>query len=225
MAVTRDNGVITTNASATTSHTVNTPSGGPGDLLVGAIGSNESSNTWSSSYNQIAQNTGLGNSWYSFWLDDGGESSLTVTSTSSNTSVAMCWRLSGTVDPAVTSEDSASANGSSGVPNPGSVSVTDGPKSGIVLCYGVLDNAENISGAPTSYSNFLSATTSGGDRITGCAADRLMTSISSEDPGAFSGSGDDSWGAHTIFIPEEAAGAGLVYLPYYPVRPNVLLRM
>lgn len=207
---TRDAGLLSTNTSSTTSHSFDVPTGGPGDRLYLAFGTdrdNPGFNTpsgWAIVHEGLSTDDAAG---IVYWIDDGGETSVTVVTDTSCESVGFIWRVSGDADPGVALPDADNAEAGSGLPDPPNVSVTGGPKDVLVLIMGVLDNSENMSGAPASYSNFNYANTGGGSTRVACAfADRAMSAVSSENPGAFTGGGDDGNNGFTVIIQEAAAG-------------------
>ena len=224
---TRDAGLITTNDSPSTSHSFDVPTGSAGDRLILMACQGQASAFTDGSLNNIVSQSANGQHISAWWIDDTGQTTLSLNSSGSVTSVGFVWRVSDDLDPDTQAYDSGGATGGSGLPNPPNVNVTDGPQDVLVLIGGVLDNAENISGAPTNYINLNTGSTSGGTRITGAFADRAITSTSSEDPGAFTGSGSDDWDAVTVIIQSGGEppvsvlpGAGSVALDEY--APDVV---
>lgn len=133
-------------------------------------------------------------------MEDQGEMRLSFQceSNSAVSGVASIWRG---VDPliydvAIPTE----ATGATGLPNaPSITTVTD---NSIVLAIGLLDddNVEGTMTAPTNYT--LRAIDDNDDAlgITTAIASRLIASAGAENPGVYTGSGDDAWRAFSIAL-------------------------
>lgn len=134
-----------------------------------------------------------------------------------NRAVTVLIQVWSGVDPSTPLDVAAvSASGSSGDPNPGSVTpVTDGCL--IIACGGLDDDEASVSAAPSGYSNLLSANTSGesaGQGATAMMASKELATATAEDPGAFTTSGDDEWRAATLALKPASAVSGSPWNAY-----------
>jgi hypothetical protein len=103
----------------------------------------------------------------------------------------------------------AAVHNNSSSPNPPSLTPTGGAKDYLWLAVsGNTDGRRTVNSGPTNYSNLNSFTTSGGPSgASGATAERSINA-SSEDPGAFTLSGNSPWEARTIAIhPQSASSA------------------
>ncbi|MDV2988578.1 MAG: hypothetical protein P3T54_00230 [Dehalogenimonas sp.] len=93
------------------------------------------------------------------------------------------------------------ASGAGNMPNPPSVTV--GYDNSLVVAVGFIDD-DDVSdiGAPPGYTNLTAGWGPNNDGSAGCtvAMASFVQNTSTEDPGAFSGSGNDEWKAQTIAI-------------------------
>lgn len=137
----------------------------------------------------------------------GSESTtITVTSSVSTKMAAVTYWITGAADPTVTSpEISTVATGNSVNPDPGSRSVTGGPKDILALALDTHAGEQTSTVTyPTNYVNTGQITSgSGGAVATNCQINfcsRQVSAASSEDPSAFTISGAQDWAAYTIVV-------------------------
>ena len=103
---------------------------------------------------------------------------------------------------------STTATGASGDPDPASITtVTD---NAVVIAIGAWDDDTfTDAAAPSGYGDLIEQETTGAAANQGATvamASKLVTSFGAENPGAFSGSGDDEWAAVTMALRPGASG-------------------
>lgn len=126
---------------------------------------------------------------------DGGEgSSVSSVGTSDSTRfAAVALRITSSEDVGISSE----ASGTSGAPNPASLSPAWGAAKTLWLAIGASFNS--ITSAPTNYSDYVEVDQGGPLRANVAVATRQLEA-SSDDPGSFSGSSSAGWRAYTVAI-------------------------
>jgi hypothetical protein len=135
---------------------------------------------------------------------DGSEGSTVSISLSANTrSAYIGFRITGN-DGAIAPSTSSNATGNSTSPNPSTVTPSWGSAENLYLAV-LAEAGATISSAPSGYSNLLTANTSTSEYI-GTA--ELQATSSSEDPGAFTISSSQQWGARVIAIKPNAGLLG-----------------
>lgn len=130
-----------------------------------------------------------------------------LSSNSRATHAAIVFRNADTTTPLDVTPPST-ANGSSGAPNP--PSITTATAGAMIVAFGYLDDDEVASAvtAPSGYT-LATATETTGSGATVMAAYLLSTAAGTYDPGAFSGTGlDDAWEAATVALRQLTAGGG-----------------
>lgn len=154
---------------------------------------------------------------------------FTVTSDVSTKMAAVAYRISGAADPTVTSpEISTAVTGTSVNPDPGSRSVTGGPKDILALALDLHAGEQTTTVTyPTNYTNTGQVTSGTAGAIdSNCQINycsRQLSAVSSEDPGAFTISTTSTgWTAYTIVVHPSAAAAA-TSLIYPPGMPRALL--
>lgn len=205
--------------SATTSHTINVPSGlTSGDLiLVFFLSTGNNTHTPPSGYSTLfstfdADSSVKSSVWYK--ISDGSETATTATTDFSLKSVHTTLRVSG-VDTA-TSLSASSVNGVlSSAPNPPSVTASWGSDTNLYLAIGQWTGfGITVSSPPTGYASVRS------DHMEGGASSDLDNGIyykeatsSSEDPSAFSMSTSAEINVFTLAI-KPAAASSPAFVPF-----------
>lgn len=201
--------------SDTTSHTVSLPSGiSDGDLLISIVitdGGSSGVTTFPAGWTKFVAQTVFNSMNLSIaWRDaDGTEgASITVTTSGSEQSAHITYRISGASDPTTTPPEGSTATGLSTTPNPPSLSPSGGSDDYLWIAVGGINDSITISSYPTNYTDGVSinSNTSGG-RVASIAARRELNA-SSEDPGVFTLTTSEGWGSATVSIPSGSAPAG-----------------
>lgn len=225
VVATQDEGLLLSG----TAHTVAFPSGAAaGDLILVMFttGAVQATMSASDGFIKTQINPASGNHNFAAFYKriDGSEGGDVVITTGGSTRSA--WtihRITGAADPSVTPPDFATlATGTTATPNPGSASVTGGPKDVLAVASfrqngEVADDDSQVNTGPSTYTfsttgaGHQKSTGTGGAASTNClvaTAYKELTNVSSEDPGTF---GVDSavlnWQATTVLI-HEAPPAG-----------------
>lgn len=147
---------------------------------------------------------------------DGSETNFTygLTETANETSITRILRITGAHASAAPEAAHASA-GNSNVPNSPLVTPTWGLDDTLwISFYGIDDGAEPATAYPTNYTlyQFTDGTTNVAGGCSFAMAARELAAAS-EDPGAFTATAADSWGATTIAIRPAGGGGGPVVAP------------
>src|SRR5574337_187068 len=205
-----------------TSHVINLPASiAAGDLLIAKLGYGVTSNTltWPAGWNAITNGAveettgGTEGIEVRYRLADGTEgASITVTSSAQCRSESQSYRITGAADPGTQAPEAANAIGTNSSADSPSLTPTGGAKDYLWLSFVSASRqatANDFTGAPTNYSNLLTAanTTTGVSLTTGASAERQLNAAS-EDPGAFAtGTGlTVAWAAVTLAIHPPASG-------------------
>ena len=202
--------------SDTTSHTVNLPSNiASGDLLIVFIATDGNNQmTYPEGWNEFfALSEQLACHLSIAWRKaDGTEgASITVTSSHSETSAHISYRITGAEDPTTQApEASTGATGSSTNPDPDSLTPTGGAKDYLWIAIVSQDGAfTKITAYPTNYTDGEYKYDAGA--CVGLA--RRELNASSENPGTFTTSNDDNWVACTIAVyPSSSTAGGKVHV-------------
>ncbi len=211
-----DSATAGTDSVSDTSQVATLPTITSGDVVVCLIHGSTGAETW--------PNSGPDNIWTEFlghtasgagrftagWHEGTGSEAATVTVTTTNSvpSAWRCWALSGATDPDTAPPETAAsvAEGSSTTPDPASLTPSGfgGCNDTYWLAFaGVTGGSSPFDGWPSSYVN-TGQQDAGSPAL--AYADRANAGAS-EDPGTFSISGTDSWGASVIAVPGICAGA------------------
>ena len=189
-----------------TSHTVNLPSDiVSGELLIVCF----------------SKDGGFGTSWPEGWIEffegqvggghntlalayreaDGTEgSTITVTTSSSDRSTHVSYRISGAEDPDTQApETHAFTGGDDANPDPANLTPTGGAKDYLWIAVEGHDRNHSLDAIPTDYTNALGIV-GGGANSCGINSGRRNLNASSENPGTFTIGGSDTWIAQTIAV-------------------------
>lgn len=207
------NRVTSQTTSAGTSHTINVGSPAAGNLLIVLIrfGAAQGAITFTG-YTSIANDAsdaGAGTTAiYYRWADGTEGVSDAMTTGSSAKMAAICWVITGAVDPATQAPQvSTVATGTTtaNTCNPGTVTPTGGSKDYLFIACGTEDGEVGaFTGAPASYSNLVAANSStAGLPATNVligGASRQLTAAS-DDPGVFThAAAAAGWTAFTVAV-------------------------
>jgi len=201
-------------ATDSTSHTVSLPSGiVSGDLLIGFFSCDGTATvTWpneGTDWIEIVSNASVANRLSIAWRKaDGTEgASITVTTSASEESVHIVYRITGHIDPSTQPPEQASTTGSGVNPNPPDLTPTGGAKDYLWFAIEGSDDDDLVTVYPTSYTDgeTYGSSTGGGD--CGIGAARRELNAASENPGAFTIAATEQWVAATIAVHPVAAGA------------------
>ncbi len=195
------------NASADTSHVL-TLSGTAqaGELLVGCIASNGAvtAHSWSTWTELFDTDQGNVVASCAYKVAVGGETTENVTSTGSDTSHYVAFRISGQ-HVSSAPEAGTTSTGSSVSPDPPSLSFSWGAvEQTLVIAVAFLANNQGFTGYPAGYSNTQQAGGAAQSENIGSAEN--CVSAASENPGAFT-QPTGSWAANTLAIRPAAACA------------------
>lgn len=204
-------------SSGSTSFTVNTgsPVSGEGVVIILSRNGGTGSVTWSDSYIELYDlndDDGFACGAAAYIQAGGSEpSTITVTSTTSVEFSAVCYRVSGHLDFSTQAPDIATVvnGGNTTSHDPASASVTGGAADILALTAASIDTHNvSVTGYPTSYTNTgrLQSGTSG-SQCQIAYATRSLSSVSSEDPAAFTISNTRRAVLGTILIQEAASGS------------------
>ena len=216
-------------STATTTHTVNLPSGiASGDLILLTIYCDRSNTavtvTWPAGYTEMYdEEEGAQDCQFSaaYRIADGTEgTTITVTSNLSERAVHETWRITswhGTTPP----ENGAFSQGTSTSADPPSLTPSWGAEDTLWFAIGAKNPGTNVlfTAGPTSYTNanFLDDGDAAGSAASGTA--RRELNATSEDPGGFTIASSVVWMANTIAVrPAAAAPAILPTLVTAPYR-------
>lgn len=215
MAITTQTSQQTTNA---TTSTITMPASvASGDMLfaLAAEDSGATSNTWDNSFTELLDTgtTGIVCA-AAYKIAAGGETSVVATHTTERSNhialriPAAEWANDGTAP-----EISTLATGNNTTPDPGSISPSWGTTRSTIFIVAMFadDSAPPgpITAYPTNYSNNnVSNTTASSAGVIACAT-RTAT-VASENPGAFTMTGTETWGAIVIAVKGPAAGGSAV---------------
>lgn len=196
---------------ASQTHTINLGSPNPGDLLVvsgvvpGGVSSgvpeadiSYSGSGWNKVYTQNNFATGI-----AFWKVAEGSDQLRIFQFASLQGAYVCSRVTG--HGSAVFIPAGSVSNSSTNCDPPNASITGSAQDCLVIAVAALGSAGVVaSAAPASYSNLTTQSGSGG--IGSCSvaiADRALSAITAENPGAFTNSAS-VWVGLTLLIPESA---------------------
>ena len=194
-------------AADVTSHTVSLPASiSSGDLLILIFGHDGSGTvSWPVGYTEIHDalaDIDAAGIAIAYRQADGGEgASITVTTSSSQKSAHVTYRITGHIDPATqVPEDSTGATGTSTTPDPDSLTPTGGAKDYLWIACGVANAEPTVDGIPTNYTDGLhvAGAFEGGNCRTYSARRELNASC--EDPGTFTIGSSSEWRAVTLAI-------------------------
>lgn len=198
-----------TTSPASTSHTLNLPTGiASGDLLIAIFAVNNNPTvTWPTGWTQVVAKAGIGSSYRTeirCRTADGTEgASISLTTSTSQTSAHGSYRITGQAGGACETIAVAStgAQGTSTTYDPDNLSPgwTDDT---LWLALGVPDGGVTVTGAPANYTNLLTSATA--DIATGSS--RRELNAASENPGTGTLSGFQDWDAFTLAVKPAAAG-------------------
>jgi hypothetical protein len=222
--------VESTNTSATatagTNHVVSLPAGiAAGDLIVicMVIGSTSATLNTHADYTEVLDEASAVGLKVLYRLATGGESNPTLVS-SANTRDATCtFRISGAENPDTQApEVGTTATGSSTTPDPPTTTPTGGAKDylWITFCGSAGEQADDgtyCTGFPTNYNDNQLEKTCGvaGTNLGGMiAAATRQANGSSENPGTFTVSENNTWRAQTIAVHPA---------PVVPVVPDIVM--
>lgn len=194
---------------ATTSHTVSLPSNvGNGETLIAIFVETRGASItfpggWNEFYTAAMDGTG-GNYSVAIRDADGTEgASITVTTGATGNSAHIVYRITGAARDADQSPEAATnATGDSTTPDPGSVTPTGGPKSFLFIAVAGIDpvlTLATVSAFPSGYIDGTSSVLATDNRVTAASAHAILTATS-EDPGTFTVSQAERWGATTIAV-------------------------
>lgn len=128
--------------------------------------------------------------------------SVQVDTTQATIAAAQGFSTDGALDDLI---DTTWTNGSSNVPDPPALSGMASGDYRVVAACCYFDARRSVSGYPTNYADNQSNPTHDANNEAGVGhATRALTSITAEDPGTFTLSGNIIWGAATIAIPAGA---------------------
>lgn len=208
------------NSSASTTFTINTgsPLSGEGVIIILSRDNGGSGTvTWSDSYVELFDlndDDGFSSGAAAYKQAGGSEpSTITVTSTVSGEFAARCYRVSGHLDFSTQAPDvgNLTSGGNTVTHDPPSVNVTGGAADILSIAALPYDtHNSNVNTFPTSYIN-TGTTQSGtsGSQCTLAFCTRALSSVSSEDPAAFTLSATRRGLPTTILIQEAAVAAAL----------------
>lgn len=202
--------------SDTSTHTVSLPANiSAGDLLI-VLFSNDGDDTVSfpAGWTQLFSDTYSVYTRFSaaYRKADGNEgASISVTTSGSERSAHISYRITGAADPDTQAPEVSTSNSDrTDSPDPNSLTPTGGAKDYLwIACVGS-DDLDLATGYPTNYSNgeTYRATTSSGGSVVSAAKRNL--NASSENPGTFTLANSEEWVAYTIAVhPSAAAGGGV----------------
>lgn len=143
--------------------------------------------------------------WYRLATGTEG-STVTVNGTASLKFAALCWRITGAIDPSTQPPQiSTAATGTSTTPNPASLTPTGGAKDYLWLWVGAWEGEQTSppAGNPANYSNPAGASSgTAGAVATNCqvAGASRQLNAASEDPPSWTISASDDWTAWTVAI-------------------------
>lgn len=191
-----------------TTHTVSLPSNiQSGNLLI-VVFATDGDNTiiWPEGWNEIFEVSGgalafLGVAWRKA---DGNEgASITVTSSSSEQSAHISYRITGHEDPlSQPPEVSSGETGSNATPDPDSLTPTGGTEDYLWIAATGIGKTPSIVSYPTNYSSGIECLSDGTGGCVNATAQRELNSTS-ENPGVFTVSSTGEWVACTIAIHPE----------------------
>ena len=211
---------------ASSSWTVNLdPNLAAGDLLIIVLRTAETeTSTWPAGFDNFI--VAGANTWHDLAADasddrvtiiardcDGAEaSSINVTFGTTCKGCAVAYRISGALSYASQVPTTNHANGNSVNPDPPLRNVINAPTDILALALDThVGEQTAVVTYPTNYGNTGQVTSgTGGATATNCQinyCDRQLTAVSDEDPGAFTISGAQPWGAITILVEQPAAAA------------------
>lgn len=192
-------------SSNTTSQKVTCPADvAAGETLLAVIATDGSATHswpegWNSIFDQTDGNVSMSVAWKKAAGDEDG-TQITVTSSTSQQSSSICWRIAGAIDPTVSAPlASSGATGASSAPNPDSL---DAGSSDSYLWFAFCgaDANKTVSGFPTGYglqATYKAGATTGAATAAGGA---YPYGAQTQDPGAFTLSGSDQWVACTVAV-------------------------
>lgn len=176
----------------------------PGDLILVFVAVDlTGSQDWSSAtgFSEIYdENTANGcNLGVGHKIADGTEdgTTITVTGSGANKAAHQAYAISGH-NPAIAPQAAAEATGTSGNPNPPSLTPTGGAKPYLWFAAACIDGSVDITDDPADYANFVFNETTAGNG-TGLGVARRELNAISENPGAFTAASDD-WNATTVAV-------------------------
>ncbi|MCC6311372.1 MAG: hypothetical protein IT345_10700 [Trueperaceae bacterium] len=203
-------------SSGSTESVVTFATAAAGDLIIGLISADSGAGamTWPSPWVEIKGEAGTGFQFSAAYLiATGGETSVTVTHGAERSNnlagriLAANWH--GTTPP----EISANANGSSDSPDPPSLTPSWGSAENLWVAIQAADQGSDpfpVTGWPTNYSGSQTENNDINSAGVIALATRLLTATS-EDPGAFTNTGSETWNAYTLAVrPAVAAGGSTV---------------
>ena len=203
--------VETTNTSAETSsgtsHTVNFPASiAAGNTLLCFFGTDgDNVCTFPAGWTKIVDEDRFSISHLSVaWKKATGSESgtFTVTTSSSEQSAHVTYRISGATDPSTTPPQATVANGSSTTADPPNLEPTGGSKEYLWFVCETHGTGDDPGTVPSGYGNALNADGAGVNTGTG----RKEATASSENPGTFGITDTISWIACTVAVHPTAAG-------------------
>ena len=199
--------------SNTENHSVDLPASiSAGELLLGFVSVDGSPAIgWPVGWNEILEfDQGTNVVGSVAWREaDGLESSpITVTSSSSQKSAHVVYRITGAVDPDTQAPEASSVStGTDDALNSLSLTPTGGAKDYLWFSAMAKDGADGSITAPTNYGALTAITTTTTGACELGVASRALNATS-ENPGAFGTGGTDQWAAVTLAVHPVAAAGG-----------------
>lgn len=192
------------NTSNSTSHTITMPSGiEVGDLLLIIFSSdgNPTASISSGNWTKISQDSNTTEVTQAvFWKTAEGSDTATVTTTASEQSSHVVFRIDNASTPTLTF-----ANGAAGTIDPPTHTPAGSDKYLWLTGMSMDDGGPNISAAPTNYTSLLIQPENAGTSSVKMAVSERVLEASSENPGTYTTSAAENWVASTIAVPPEAA--------------------
>lgn len=133
--------------------------------------------------------------------------------TGSQRTGATVQKINGAEVVATQAPESSVANGTTTNPDPPNQVVGDSKDYLFITLGGTADGRNGFTAAPSGYGNLNAhAAGGGGGGVTGASAERTATTGADENPGAFTNSRNDDWGACTIVIHPAGVSAQTITL-------------
>lgn len=197
--------------SNTTTHTLSVPAGvTAGDRLIGiAVMDGRPTVTDPSSWTRLAivENTTSDHQAvvWEIRTASGAESAENWTTSSNQESYSVTYRISGHASGTAADAQTVSSGSGTGAPDPPASTPAWGSAETLWIAFAGVDTPISLSAQPSGYTDTIRDDTGGSGGVTIGAAYKISTA-SSENPGAFTGSGAE-WVAITVAV-EPSGGSG-----------------